>query len=291
MSAIDFTALAKNFNKYNGRVVVLKCGGETLKNTEYVQEIARQAAILKLLGCKPVVVHGGGPQINAALKLAGLEKKTDTDGMRITDSETMRITKEQLDDTNLSLCRDFNKVVTSNDLAVRFVGLSSHDAEVILGKKRGADNFTADVEAVSTARISRLINNTESLSIPVVNPVSRDVETDGAVNVNADSAAAAIANSLRARRLLMFSDVSKGVQDAQGNRIAELNEVLAHSLIADGVIEGGMRVKVETCLDVLQTGKVNGAVILHPKDIADEMLTDSGAPSGTLIRLSSPNMS
>ena len=285
MSTLDFEALAKNFNKYNGRVVVLKCGGETLTSPDYVSDIAKQAATLKLLGCKPVVVHGGGPQINEALKKAGIEKRLDDDGMRWTDTATMGITKEELDKTNAALCRDFNAAVTHADFDVNFVGLSSYNAELILGKKRSENNLTADVVAVETSKILRIIDNRDSLGIPVINPISCDVETYNPVNVNADSAAAAIANALRARRLLMFSDVERGVQDAEGNRIPELSKEMAQELIGRGVIKDGMQVKVETCLDVLDAGKVNGVVILHPKDIADEIFTENGAPSGTLIRM------
>jgi acetylglutamate kinase len=278
---------------YDRETVVIKYGGHAMGEESVAKLFAADAVLLKMLGVHPVVVHGGGPQISRMLDKAGV-KSSFVDGLRVTDAATMEVAE-------MVLSGAINKEIANwitlagAEADVRGVGLSGKDARLITVEKavrtrRDPDSqieqavdlgFVGEPTKVDPKLIEALIYADEDY-VPVIAPigVSKDGET---YNINADTAAGAIAGSLNAKRLLFLTDVP-GVLDKDGNLIKQLTVAKAHELIADGTISGGMIPKVETCIEALDRG-VEGVVILNgkvPHAVLLELFTDGGA--GTLIR-------
>jgi len=242
--------------RYAGATVVVKYGGHAMGNAELAAEFGHDIALLKQVGVNPVVVHGGGPQINAMLDRLNI-KSEFVDGLRITDAEMVEVVEMVLSGT-------VNKQVTEliNRAGALAVGISGKDGGLIRAR-----------------RLQRTL--TGGGLIPVVAPVG--VGADGQTyNINSDDAAGAIAGALNATRLLMLTDVP-GVLDANKKLIPELSAKQAQEMIADGTISGGMIPKVENCLRAVQQG-ARGAVILDgrvPHAVLLELFTEAGP--GTLI--------
>lgn len=272
--------------RYDDKTVVIKFGGHAMGDEALGKAFAEDITLLKLSGLNPVVVHGGGPQINAMLDRLGIVSKFEH-GMRVTDKATMDVVE-------MVLAGAINKeiVQTIGEAGGRAIGLTGKDGNMVIaeklerrvkdpatGEERVLDmGFVGDPKEVRTEVLDVL---KKSEIIPVLAPVcpGEDGET---YNVNADTFAGAIAGALGASRVLFLTDVP-GVLDANKNLIRELSREQAERLIADGTISGGMIPKVETCLEALDRG-VEAAVILNgkvPHAVLLELFTEHGA--GTLI--------
>lgn len=272
--------------RYDDKTIVVKYGGHAMGDEALARAFARDVVLLKQSGMKPIVVHGGGPQIGAMLDKLGIKSEFRA-GLRVTDKATVEIVE-------MVLAGSINKNIVSaiNAEGGRAIGLCGKDGNMVLVEKatrtmRDPDSniekivdlgFVGEPKQVNPAVLHMVAK--EEL-IPVIAPVApgEDGET---YNVNADTFAGAIAGSLGATRLLFLTDVP-GVLDRQGRLIKELSVAEARKLIADGTISGGMIPKVETCIDALARG-VEGVVIVNgktPHAVLLEIFTEHGA--GTLM--------
>jgi acetylglutamate kinase len=273
--------------RYDDQIVVVKYGGHAMGEEETALRFGRDIALLEQVGVNPVVVHGGGPQINAMLKRLNV-KSNFVQGLRVTD-------EEMLDVVEMVLAGPVNKQVAEaiTRAGAIAVGISGKDGGLIRARKlqrtvRDPDSniekvldlgFVGEPEYVDP-RVLKLMIGADI--VPVVAPVG--VGADGQTyNINADTVAGAIAGALDAERLLMLTDV-RGVLGPDGALIPEMSVEQVKRGIADGWISGGMIPKVETCIYAVERG-VKGAVILDgrvPHAVLLELFTDGGA--GTLIR-------
>jgi acetylglutamate kinase len=274
--------------RYDEATVVIKYGGHAMGEEELAVTFGRDVAWLQLSGLYPVVVHGGGPQINAMLERLDI-KSTFVDGLRVTDEKMVEVVE-------MVLAGTVNKQVASliTQAGVMAVGLSGKDGGLIRARKmtrtkrdpgsnieRALDlGYVGEPEHIDT-RVLEALKGAEI--VPVIAPVG--LGPDGRTyNINADTVAGAVAGALKAKRLLMLTDVP-GVLDRDRRLIPELTASQAEALMADGTISGGMIPKVEHCLAAVRAG-AEAAVILDgrvPHAILVELFTEQGA--GTLIRL------
>jgi acetylglutamate kinase len=278
---------------YDRETVVVKYGGHAMGEADMARKFAADIVLLKLVGMNPVVVHGGGPQISRMLDKAGV-KSQFVDGLRVTDSDTMEVAEMVLSG---SVNKELAHLITAagREADVRGVGLSGKDARLItvekaVRTKKDPDSlieqaldlgFVGEPSDVDPTLIQVLINAAEDY-IPVIAPIG--VAADGATyNINADTAAGAIAGALGAKRFLLLTDV-QGVLDADQNLIREMTKADAARLIETGIASGGMIPKLQTCIAALDAG-VEAAVILdgrQPHALLMELFTEHGA--GTLIQ-------
>ena len=278
---------------YDRETVVIKYGGHAMGEEAVAKQFAADAVLLKLLGVHPVVVHGGGPQISRMLEKAGV-KSTFIDGLRVTDAATMEVAEMVLSGAiNKEIVHWINRAGAEAD--VRGVGLSGKDARLITVEKtrktRRDPNsnieqivdlgFVGDPKKVDPKIIEALIYADEDY-VPVIAPIG--VSEDGATyNINADTVAGAIAGSLKAKRMLLLTDVP-GVLNAEGALIRQMNLREARQMIANGDATGGMIPKLETAIAAVEAG-VEAVVILdgrRPHAMLTELFTQYGA--GTLVR-------
>ena len=270
--------------RYAGQTLVVKYGGHAMGDAAGGDSFARDVVLLKQVGINPIVVHGGGPQIAQMLERLGLETSI-VDGLRVTDRETMEIVE-------MVLAGKINKQLVSaiNAEGGCAIGLSGKDGGLIeavkLVRTRVAGGVKTEIDlgfVGEPRRIAAHVLDTfkQSDIIPVIAPIG--VGAGGETyNINADTVAGAVAAAVKATRLLLLTDVA-GVLDADKNLIAELTAAAARRLIAEGVINGGMIPKIETCLDAVEGG-VDAAVIVDgrvPHAILLELFTEG---AGTLIR-------
>ena len=273
--------------RYAGATFVVKYGGHAMGDSALADLFARDIVLLKQVGIHPVVVHGGGPQI--ARMLERLNIKSDfVDGLRVTDAATVEVVE-------MVLAGSINKEIVSaiNRAGGRAIGLCGKDANLLRAKrlqrtKRDPDSniervldlgFVGEPTNVD-AKLLRDLSHSDV--IPVIAPIGVGDEGE-TYNINADTAAGAIAGALKASRFLLLTDV-KGVLDKSGTLIHDMTRARAEALIADGTIAGGMIPKVETCLEAVNAG-VDAAIILDgrtPHAVLLETFTERGA--GTLIR-------
>jgi acetylglutamate kinase len=273
--------------RYDDKTIVVKYGGHAMGDPELARAFARDVVLLKQSGMKPIVVHGGGPQIGAMLEKLGI-KSEFKNGLRVTDRATVEVVE-------MVLAGSINKQIVSalNAEGGRAIGLCGKDGDLVTAERvtrteRDPDSnierqldlgLVGEPKHVNPAVLDMVAR--EDL-IPVVAPVASGVDGE-TYNINADTFAGAIAGALHASRLLFLTDVP-GVLDRNGRRIVELTRAEAKALIDDGTISGGMIPKVETCFDALKRG-VEGAVIVNgktPHSVLLEIFTEAGA--GTLIR-------
>lgn len=273
--------------RYAGATIVVKYGGHAMGEEALAQGFSRDIALLKQVGVNPVVVHGGGPQISAMLKRLAIPS-TFVDGLRVTDAAMVEVVE-------MVLAGALNKQIAGLITAAGAlaVGVSGKDGGMIRARKltrRRRDpeshieqvldlGFVGEPETVDVRVIHAL---TGAGLIPVIAPIGVGPAGE-TYNINADTAAGAIAAALGATRLLMLTDVP-GVLDADKARIPELSAAEAEAAIEAGVITGGMIPKVETCIAAVRQG-VQGAVILDgrlPHATLLELFTEGGV--GTLIR-------
>jgi acetylglutamate kinase len=267
---------------YDDTVVVVKYGGHAMGDEATARDFARDMVLLEQSGVNPVVVHGGGPQIGAMLKKLGI-KSEFADGLRVTDKATVEVVE-------MVLAGSINKQIVGfiNNAGGRAIGLCGKDGNMVTARKvERSDSdgkpavdlgFVGDPAKVDATVLEQVLGRE---LIPVLAPVALGAEGE-TYNVNADTFAGAIAGALRAKRLLLLTDVP-GVLDKDKNLIKELRISEIPALIAEGTITGGMIPKVETCIYAIEQG-VEGVVILDgkiPHAVLIELLTDHGA--GTLI--------
>jgi acetylglutamate kinase len=272
--------------RYDGATVVVKYGGHAMGAEQLARDFARDIVLLEQTAINPVVVHGGGPQIEAMLKKVGVHSQFAA-GLRITDAKTLEIVE-------MVLAGSINKQMVGyiNEAGGKAVGLCGKDGNMVVARKltrsvvdpdsnieRVVDlGFVGEPDKIDTTVLTQILGRD---LIPVLAPVAAAPD-GGTFNVNADTFAGAIAGALKAKRFLLLTDVP-GVLDKSKKLIKQLSVDDARALIADGTIAGGMIPKVETCIDALDRG-VEGVVILDgkvPHAVLLELFTELGA--GTLI--------
>ena len=275
-----------HMQRYDEEIIVVKYGGHAMGDEEKARSFARDIVLLEQAAINPVVVHGGGPQIAAMLKKLGIKSEFAA-GLRVTDAATIDIVE-------MVLAGSINKEIVGyiNDAGGKAVGLCGKDGNMVKAKKvtrtvidpdsnieKIVDlGFVGEPDQVDLFVLNAILGKE---MIPVLAPVATSAE-GGTFNVNADTFAGAIAGALKAKRLLLLTDVP-GVLDKDKKLITDLSVADARRLIADGTISGGMIPKVETCIYALDQG-VEGVVIMDgkvPHAVLLELLTDGGA--GTLM--------
>lgn len=277
--------------RFVGRTVVVKYGGNAMVDESLKQSFARDIVLMKLVGINPIVVHGGGPQIGSVLKRLNIESNF-IDGLRVTDSQTMDVVEMVLGGL-------VNKEIVSllNGNQGKAVGISGKDGNLIKAKKlkiRKKDS-KPDSEEIDIGQVGEVVSiNTEILDvmkdsdfIPVIAPIGTD-DKGASYNINADSVAGEIANVLAAEKLILLTNIA-GVQDGQGNVLTGLSIKQVDKLIADKTIQGGMLPKVECALNAVKGG-VHSAHIIDGRvehAVLLEIFTDAGV--GTLITKSGLN--
>ncbi|MGE5366977.1 MAG: acetylglutamate kinase [Betaproteobacteria bacterium] len=273
--------------RYDEATVVVKYGGHAMGAEHLAREFARDIVLLEQTAINPVVVHGGGPQIEAMLKKLGV-KSQFAGGLRVTDEQTLEVVE-------MVLAGSINKQMVGyiNEAGGKAIGLCGKDGNMVVARKLTRSvvdpdshiekivdlGFVGEPERVDTTVLDQVLGRK---LIPVLAPVAAAAD-GGTFNVNADTFAGAIAGALKAKRLLLLTDVA-GVFDKSKKLIKELTADEARRLIADGTISGGMIPKVETCIDALERG-VEAVVILDgkvPHAVLLELFTELGA--GTLFR-------
>ena len=266
---------------FQGKTLVIKYGGAAMEQTDLKEQFAKDVLLLRLVGIRPVIVHGGGPQIGALMKRLGKEPRF-VGGMRVTDEETVQIVE-------MVLVGKINKEIVGliNLHGGRAVGLSGKDASLLRARKRlhrlpdgtSADiGLVGEVEAVNPEPI-RLLE--ESGFIPVIAPVGVG-EAGETYNINADLVAGDVAAALFAEKLIHLTDVT-GINGEDGRLVSTLTKRDAERLIKAGVIDGGMLPKVESSLRAL-TGGAQKAHIIDgrvPHSLLLELFTDAGI--GTMV--------
>ena len=263
----------KYLDKYNDEFIVIKCGGSVLINPNLFNIFIQDVAVLKKLGLSPIIVHGGGKRINN--KLSELNIKSNfIKGLRVTDAKTINIVEDVL--------IEFNKEIVN---ALKYQSceakrITSKEHNIISVKPESKDlGFVGIPNKIKTNVLNEII---KANSVPVIAPLGIN-ENNQTFNINADTAAGAIAKELKARRLLIISDV-EGVLDKNKKLITEINSKKAKEMINNNIISGGMIPKIKNCLDVASNG-VKAVVIIDGRknhSILFELLSDKG--SGTLIR-------
>ncbi len=262
--------------QYNGKIVVVKYGGNAMINDTLKQQVMEDIALLWLIGVKVVLVHGGGPEISEIMQKLG-KKAEFVDGLRVTDKETVDIVQ-------MVLAGKVNKsLVTLLQMkGGHAVGLSGMDGGIIEAKiKDQRLGFVGEITKIRTQPITDLL---EKNYIPVISTVASDHEGN-AYNINGDTAAAYIAGALGAERLIMMTDIDGILRDKDDpdTLIPKLTISQAKALYEEGVISGGMIPKVDCCIEAIHKG-VKNVIIMDgrvPHSILMEILTDEGA--GTMV--------
>ena len=261
---------------FQGRTLVIKYGGAAMEKADLKEQFARDVLLLRLVGLRPVIVHGGGPQIGALMKRLGKEPQF-VGGMRVTDPETMDLVE-------MVLGGKINKEIVGliNVHGAHAIGLSGKDGNLLRARKRLhklPDGSTADiglvgeVEAVNGDMIRLLV---ESGLIPVIAPIGVGAEGE-TYNINADLVAGDVAAALRAEKLIHLTDV-QGIQGEDGKLISRLTKREAERLIKANVIEGGMLPKVESALKAIEGGAAKAHIIdgRVPHAVLLEVFTHEG---------------
>ncbi|GAB6277483.1 MAG: acetylglutamate kinase [Rectinema sp.] len=268
--------------RFSGKIIVIKYGGAAMINEGVRQTVIQDLILMQQVGMKPVLVHGGGPEIDRMLKKFNKET-VSVEGLRYTDDETMEIVQMVLaGKVNKDLVELFSRT------GGKAVGICGSDGGLFMAKrlrKNGQDlGLVGDIQAVNTEMVRVLLDNG---IIPVVASIAlRSDEEGGFYNVNADTAAGALAIALKAEKLILLTDVPGVMEDKTdlGTLIREMDVQMAKTLMKKGVIKAGMIPKVEGCLEAIAQG-VSAAHIVDgrsPHSLLVELFTDTGM--GTMIR-------
>ncbi len=287
LSKVEFLSeVLPYMHQYNGSSLVIKYGGHAMTDKDMQISFASDIALLQQVGTKPVVVHGGGPQIEQMLKKLNI-KTGFVDGLRVTDKNTVKIVE-------MVLSGAINKSIVAAIMSAgaKAVGISGKDGGLIKAEKIKSrrDPESAIEKVVDLGFVGKPSNIDNKVLdalmqgglIPVVAPLGLG-EDGQTYNINADTVAGAISSSLGARRMLMLTDVP-GVLEKDGSLIKELSSKQAKRLIKKGIVTSGMIPKVETCIEAVENG-TDAAVILDgraPHAVLMELFTEHGG--GTLIR-------
>ena len=263
--------------RFHGKTLVIKYGGNAMTDPALQAAFAQDVVLLKLVGMNPVVVHGGGPQIESALARLG-KKGEFKGGMRVTDAETMEIVEWVLAG---EVQQDIVGLI--NQAGGKAVGLTGRDGGLIRAKKlvskEGDLGFVGDIESIDASIVKAL---QDDAFIPVISPIGFGAENES-YNINADVVAGEIAKALNAEKLLMLTNIA-GVLDKNKTLLTELSPAQIDGLISDGTISGGMIPKIAGALDAAKSG-VNAVHIIDgrvPHAMLLEILSDEAF--GTMIR-------
>ena len=272
-SAPDFENINKYVEKYKDEIIVIKYGGNVLIDRSIFNNFIEDIGILNKLGLSIIVVHGGGPRIKRELEKSNIPTKF-INGLRVTDEKIINIVEKVLIDFNNDIVNSLNekgsKAVSINTKTKNIINVSPENEEL---------GFVGIPEKINNNIINELIKNNQ---IPVVAPLGLGKDNQ-AYNINGDTAAGAIAKSLKSRRLLLMTNV-EGVLNKDKKLISEISSSKILDMIKDETITGGMIPKINTCLDSVNNG-VRGVVIMDGRkshSILNEIFSDTGA--GTLIR-------
>ena len=264
----------KNYlEKYNDEFIVIKCGGSVLVNNNLFINFINDISILKKLGFIPIIIHGGGKRISMKLNEEGI-KSNFIDGLRITDEKSIRIVEEVLNIFN----KEITDALKNNNCDSQ--GITNKQNNILKVEQENEKlGYVGNPKEINQSIIEQIVKEKK---VPVIAPLGLD-KNNQVFNINADTAAGAIAKKLNARRLIIISDI-EGVLDNDKKLISEINTDKINKLIKDETIFGGMIPKIKNCLDVASNG-VKGVVIIDGRknhSILFELLSEKG--SGTLIR-------
>lgn len=264
--------------KFNRKIIVVKYGGSAMSNEELQKNVIKDVTLLKLVGFKPIIVHGGGKEISKWVEKSGKEAQF-INGLRVTDAETMEIAEMVLGKVNKNLVR------MVEELGVKAVGLSGKDGKLLKVEKKlsgGQDiGFVGNVTEVDPKIIYDLLENDY---LPIISPIGLGDNYD-TYNINADDAACAIAKAVGADKLVFLTDIEGLYRDINDKNsfISRITAANADKLISDGIIGGGMLPKLNNCTDAIKNG-VNRVHILDgriPHSMLLEIFTNKGI--GTAI--------
>jgi len=270
----SFEEVKKYLDKYNEEYIVIKCGGSVLVDKNLLKNFIYDISVLNKLGLMPIVIHGGGKRISNRLHESGI-KSNFVNGLRVTDEKSITVVEEVLINFNKEIIEALKKNSCDSQ------GITNKKNNILLveqeNKKLG---FVGAPKEINQSIIEQIVKEKK---VPVIAPLGLDKDNQ-VFNINADTAAGAIAKKLNARRLIIMSDV-EGVLDDNKKLISEIDTNKIYELIKNKTINGGMIPKINNCLDVASNG-VKGVCIIDGRldhSILFELLSDKG--SGTLIRL------
>ena len=264
--------------RFNRKIIVVKYGGSAMVDEELKARVIQDVTLLKLVGFKPIIVHGGGKEISRCVGKVGM-KPEFKNGLRVTDEATMELAEMVLGKVNKSL------VQLVESLGVRAIGISGKDGRLLSVKKKYANGedigFVGDVTNVNADILYDLL---EKDFLPIICPVGLD-DDNNTYNINADDAACAIAKAMKAEKLAFLTDIEGVYKDPQDSStlISELTVSEAHKLVGDGYIGGGMLPKINNCIEAIESG-VSRVHILDgriPHCLLLEIFTNKGI--GTAI--------
>ena len=271
--APDISQVPKYVRKYKKEKIVIKCGGKVLIDPDLFNKFIEDISILYKLGLTIIIVHGGGPRIKVELAKLNIESQF-INGLRITDKKTMGVVEKALVNFNSEIIEKLKKK------ECKAAGLNVSQNNIFIVEQENVSlGFVGRPKKVLNEKIQTIVDQQQ---IPVVSPMGMDIEGEK-YNINADTAAASIAKSLKSRRLLLMTDVA-GVYDKNKKLINEIKPAEAKDLIDKKIVEGGMIPKLLNSIDAIENG-VKGVVIIDGRklhSILYEIFSDEG--SGTLIR-------
>tara|TARA_B100001123_G_scaffold183140_1_gene209691 strand:- start:33 stop:908 length:876 start_codon:yes stop_codon:yes gene_type:complete len=263
----------KYIKKYSKEKIVIKCGGRVLLDPELFDNFIEDITILKKLGLTPIIVHGGGPRIKKRLDELNIETKFIM-GLRVTDEKVIKIVEEVMIKFNNEIVNALEKKSCKG----KSINVKENNS-IYVAQKNKELGYVGKPTKIDDKLIKSIIKEN---FIPVISPMGID-EKKQTYNINADTAAGALAKSLKSRRLMLMTDV-EGVYNKEKKLISEIKSVEAEKLLYDGTITEGMIPKMRTCIDAIENG-VRGVVIIDGRkshSILFELFSDKG--SGTLIR-------
>jgi len=272
-NAPDISQVSKYVDKYKKEKIVIKCGGKVLVDPDLFDKFIEDVSVLHKLGLKVIIIHGGGPRIKIELAKLNIESEF-INGLRVTDKKTMEIVEKALVDFNSEIIEKLKKKNCKSE------GLNvTTNNTIVVEQENKSLGFVGRPKKVFNEKINAVIDKNV---IPVLSPMGKD-DSHQKYNINADTAAAAVAKSLKSRRLLLMTDV-EGVYNENKKLISEINPGEAKNLIDKKIVQGGMIPKLLNSIDAIENG-VRGVVIIDGRklhSILFEIFSDEGA--GTLIR-------
>ena len=259
--------------KYNDEYIVIKCGGSVLVDNELFNIFIKDISVLNKLGFIPIIVHGGGKRISNKLNELGI-KSNFIKGLRVTEKETIEVVEQVLIEFNSEIIEALKEQQCDSQT------INSRENNIMTVVQENTElGFVGTPSNINKSMIDKIVDEKK---VPVIAPLGLD-ENNQTYNINADTAAGAIAKKIEARRLIIMSDV-EGVLDINKELIPEINSESINELISSEIVTGGMIPKINNCLDVASNG-VKGVVIIDGRknhSLLFELLSDKG--SGTLIR-------
>ena len=259
--------------KYNDEYIVIKCGGSVLVDNELFNIFIKDISVLNKLGFIPIIVHGGGKRISNKLNELGI-KSNFIKGLRVTEKETIEVVEQVLVEFNSEIIEALKEQKCDSQT------INSRENNIMTVVQENTElGFVGTPSNINKSMIDKIVDEKK---VPVIAPLGLD-ENNQTYNINADTAAGAIAKKIEARRLIIMSDV-EGVLDSNKKLIPEINSESINELISSEIVTGGMIPKINNCLDVASNG-VKGVVIIDGRknhSLLFELLSDKG--SGTLIR-------